>query len=53
MTDVVPLLKQGLSTMKSGQIPEISLLKALVSKVLNSILSIVRLNPPNCSGCVS
>ncbi|KAL3159542.1 hypothetical protein ABBQ38_009958 [Trebouxia sp. C0009 RCD-2024] len=34
MADVVPLVKQGLSKLKSGQLPEVSLLRALVSKAL-------------------
>ena len=40
MADVVPLLKQGLSTLKSGQLPEVSLLRALVSKVTKWMYSI-------------
>ena len=40
MTDVVLLLKQSLSTLKSGQIPDVSLLKALVSKVPYSLYSL-------------
>lgn len=40
MADVVPLLKQGLSTLQSGQLPEVSLLRALVSKVTKCLYPI-------------
>lgn len=44
MADVLALLQEGLSSVKSGNIPDASFLKALISKVKLSVVDLTAIS---------
>ena len=53
MADVIALLQEGLTTLKSGQIPDVGFLKVLVSRVGHSVLRSERLAAHAVSDAIS